>query len=130
MIAQPAATPSPSSSGVQVEQELLVLRASLDDALRRISNLELASKPRSPLFPSNSPAMAFAKELCAEIFPGPLKVEVACAPDEPGDQWYVLFVDCQAAMDDCLKREIEFGLRLHDAFPLEGGDIRLAVSTP
>jgi hypothetical protein len=133
MIAQPSSTTSKPEIGSEIQQELVVLRAKLDDAFRRISALELQAnyQPQpSALFAIDAPPMEFAKKLCAEIFPGPFNIEVACAPDDPAAQWYVFHVQCSAEMRESIDREISFGLRLHDAFPKEAGDIRLAVSMP
>ena len=120
-----------------LEQQLTVLQHRLDEAFERIGELEkeVAASRRngSPAtsrqlpFGMDSPAMKFALELCAEIFPGKVSIEVASAPDDPGAQWCVLLVSCADETKTCLDREAEFGRRLNAAFPAESVDIRLAV---
>ena len=135
MIAQPtppiSPAPTPAISGV--ESELQLLRTRLDDALNRIVSLEqrlpAAVLEANVLFPLDAPVMEFAKALCAEIFPGPVTIKVACAPDDPSAQWYVLLIRCSAEITESIDRELQFGRRLVEAFPAEAGDIRLAVSS-
>ncbi len=113
--------------------EIAELRAALTNTLNRLSLVEFQRATHTtlaPLFAPTAPVMELARTLCAEIFPGPLTIEVACAPDDPSAQWYVFHVFCAHEMHDCLDREAKFGLRLHTSFPEEAGDIRLAVSSP
>lgn len=111
-----------------VESELQLLRTRLDDALSRIVSLEQRVPGANARFPLDAPVMEFAKNLCAEIFPGPLTIEVACAPDDPSAQWYVLVVRSSSEIQASIDQELQFGRRLFEAFPAEAGDIRLAVS--
>ncbi|QDU30857.1 hypothetical protein ETAA8_60060 [Anatilimnocola aggregata] len=132
MIAQPTSIPASSGNQPEIQQELLVLQTRLDEAFARIQQLE-ARQPeqpplRPPLFSLNSPVMDFARQLCEELFPGPLEIEVACAPDDPSAQWYVFLVSCKEDIQESIQRELKFGRRLVEAFPDEAGDIRLAVS--
>lgn len=113
------------------QTEIAALRAELAMSVSRIGELEFRAQSESPsLFAPNAPAMEFAKALCAEIFPGPLTIEVGSAPDDPSAQWYVFLVRCAAEMQESLDRELEFGRRLVEAFPEEAGDIRLLVLAP
>ncbi|WP_254512635.1 hypothetical protein [Anatilimnocola floriformis] len=121
MIAQPAAT----SSGNEVEQELILLRAKVENALQRISHLEQKSRPA--LFPIDSPAMIFARELCAQYFPGPVEVEIASAPDDPESKWYTFIVRGQGSTREVVDKEAEVFKELDRQYPVEAMDIRLAV---
>jgi hypothetical protein len=131
MIAQPT-SPTTTSPLAGLEQEVGLLRERLDEALGRIQSLEQRlPQPNSDaevLFPIDSQVMEFAKQLCAEIFPGPLEIELSSDPETPDSQWYVLHVACVAAIDECIEKELQFGRRLHDSFPSQAGDIRLLVA--
>jgi hypothetical protein len=92
-----------------LEQEVVLLRAVLNDALGRIGRLEqrvgMLSQSGFPvscasgefghtgetqrtLIPIDSPAMMSALQLCAEIFPGGrTKVETLTDPDDPERSW-------------------------------------------
>lgn len=125
MIAQPTST---SGSG-SVEEELVVLRTKLDDALYRMSNLEGKSttEGRPTLFPIDAPPMIFARQLCAEIFPGPVEIEIATAPDEPEAKWYTLTVFAQGNAQEIVDKQLRWASQLDRQFPNEAVDIRLSV---
>lgn len=131
MIAQPASPATPSALAA-LEQEVLLLRATLDDALCRIQKLEQqppqAGSAAPTLFPLDSPAVKYAQELCAELFPGTVEIGVNADPDQPESKWYVFQVACSASIERCIELELQFGRRLQDAFPREAGDIRLLVA--
>jgi hypothetical protein len=120
MIAQPAST----VAGSEVEQELALLRAKVDDALQRINKLELRNRPE--LFPIDAPA--FARHLCEKYFPGPFEVEIASAPDDPEARWYTFVVLARGTPEEVVDTELLWGGELDSAFPVEAMDIRLAVT--
>lgn len=122
MIAQPATTIKPASD---IEQELALLRAKVDDALERISRLE--SKQRPPLFPIDAPAMVLARQLCEKYFPGPVEVELVSAPDDPEAKWYTFIVLGQGTPKEVVDKELEVFRELDSKYPVEAMDIRLAV---
>lgn len=126
MIAQPTSTSGKGS----VEEQLVVLRTKLDDALDRISSLEGKSptpQSRPALFSTDAPALIFAKQLCSEIFPGPIEIEVAAAPDEPDAKWYALTVVAQGTAQEIVDKQLRWASLLDHQFPDEAVAIRLSV---
>lgn len=127
MIAQPV--PSAPASGI--EQDILFLRQTPDEALSRIGNLErqipLSEPATQALFPMDSPALKVAKELCIKFFPGPLEVEVLSAPDDPSAKWYAITVVAKGTAKEVVDNQLRWANELDHQFPEEAVDIRLSV---
>lgn len=137
MIAQPTSSASPSSPS-SVEQEVLLLRTQLDDALGRIHKLEVQveGKPvagvepvvHRPLLPLDSPAMREALELCAEVFPScRTKLEVLTDPDDPDRTWRLITVYWKSSVREAIDQQSVWHNRFDALHPEAIHDIGLFV---
>lgn len=115
---------------------MLLLRARLDDALGRIDRLEqqavangTANEPiHRPLIELDSPALTFALELCADVFPGSrTKVEVMTDPDDPGRAWRLITVYWSSSVREAIDQQSVWHNRFDERHPEAIHDISLFV---
>jgi len=77
-----------------------------------------SESPPSTLVSIDSPAMRFAFQLAAEIFPGAVTdVQVMSDPDEPSLTWYSLNIRWNGEAHDSLERDLIWHRRFEEAFP-------------
>ncbi len=145
MIADPTpTTASPPSAGL--ENEVLLLRATLDDALGRIHRLEEriggsttdgaqgevpvpepSTAPR-PLIALDAPAMTAALALCAEVFPNSrTKLEVLNDPDDPGRSWRLITVYWRSSVREAIDQQSTWHNQFDALHPEAIHDISLFV---
>lgn len=137
MIAQPTSTTTPSNT--ELEQEVLLLRSALNDALTRIGNLERtvsffssqagdSIRAARQLVTRDSPEMSFGLQLCQETFPGcTVEVDVESDPSEPSWPWYTLTIHWRGEVRDCVDREMVWHEKLAAQFPHVLDQFRLFV---
>jgi hypothetical protein len=139
MIAQPSHS-TIANSPLNLEEEVLQLRADVAELQTRLSRLEAAGAPSMPsetahatagvrpLFAMDSPEMNFAFQLCAEVFPGSTtEVDVECDPSEPEWPWYSLMVHWKGEVRDSVDRQLAWHEKMSAAFPHVLDEFRIFV---
>ena len=121
-----------------LEQQVATLQLRLNEAFARITQLEHRTGPVSSrasnqvaraLLPLDSPEVAAAFELLAEIFPGSqASVEIECDPAEPHWPWYSFTVRWQGEIQESIEKELLWHERLAAAYSTIGDQFRLFVA--
>lgn len=97
-----------------LEQQVAILHNRLNEAFERISQLEQersASRhpdgfAARPFLAQDSAEMAYALQLCGELFPGSLtNVEWDSDPDDATGAWCVLVIDWSGKVEDSLRQQ-------------------------
>ncbi len=135
MIAQPT-SPTTTSPLALLEQDVLVLRATLNDALGRIRDMEQQVAAFSPaaireehqLVRRDSDEMQLALRLCEELFPAnTTEVDVECDPSDPHWKWYTVTVHWVGGIRESIDRQMEWHERLAQAYPGLSDQFRMIV---
>ncbi|MBC7819034.1 MAG: hypothetical protein IAG10_19265 [Planctomycetaceae bacterium] len=74
-----------------------------------------------------SPLQSEILRMSAELFPGPISVEVMSDPDSPSESWTVLNVESAGAPQEIVKTQCEWHERLARQFPDAVSTVRLSI---